>query len=401
MSLASRPSLATILVLLLATQLVATDVYLPALPQIASQFGGGAGPVQWTLTAFILAFGLAQLVVGWRADQIGRRPLLLCGLGLYVAAALLGALAPGLGILIASRVLLGVATAMCVIGARAVIRDRHDGAAGMGVMARSMSGMGAIGVLSPLAGGLVTQSLGWHWTLALVAGFGALAWLAVYRGLVETRVPAPGPATLGYLAILRHRQFLTSSLLAGTSFSGAMCFLLLSPFVFIRDLGMSRLAYGAVPAACTLAFLAGTVLCRRCLQHHPVPRVVKWGALLSLAGGAGQVLLAWAGLHAAWALLLPQCVYMLGHGIHQPCGQGGAVAPFAHQAGRAAAASGLVITAVAFVAGQLVAHSAWPAAATLVLAMACISSLLGLLAFGGMERAYRVPDGQLRANRAP
>jgi MFS transporter, DHA1 family, multidrug resistance protein len=387
-----RPSLATVLVLLLACQLVATDVYLPALPQIASQFGGRAGPVQWTLTAFILAFGLAQLAIGWRADHIGRRPLLLGGLGLYVAAATMGALANGLEMLVVSRVILGMAAAACVIGARAVIRDRYAGPAGMGIMARTMTGMGLIGVLSPLAGGLVTQWLGWHWTIALVAGFGALAWLAVYRGLEETRVHAADADTGGYRVILRHPQFLASSLLAGTSFSGAMCFLLLSPFVYIGDFGMSRVAYGAVPAACTLAFLVGTVLCRRCLRRHPVPRVVRIGALLSVAGGAGQFLLAQAGVHTPWALLAPQCVFMLGHGFHQPCGQGGAVAPFANQAGRAAAASGCIITAVAFVAGQLVSHSRLGASATLVLAMGCISAALGVLAFVGMERAYRRAD---------
>ncbi|HJV03572.1 MAG TPA: MFS transporter [Burkholderiaceae bacterium] len=434
----TRPALGTVLVLLLACQLVATDVYLPALPQIASQFGGRSGPVQWTLTAFILAFGLAQLAIGWRADRIGRRSLLLGGLTLYVAAAAMGALAGGLATLIASRVLLGMAAAACVIGARAVIRDRYAGPAGMGVMARSMTGMGMIGVLSPLAGGLVTQWLGWHWTLALVAGFGALAWLAVWRGLPETRVPDVAAATAvatatattttatsattttatatatatattattattaitttaaadladaaGYWAMVRHPRFLASSLLAGISFSGAMCFLLLSPFVFIRDFGMSRVAYGAVPAACTLAFLVGTVICRRGLRHHSVPRVVRMGALLSVAGGAGQLLLAQAGVHTPWALLLPQCVYMLGHGFHQPCGQGGAVEPFPAQAGRAAAASGCIITAIAFAAGQLVSHSPLGAAATLVLAMSCISAALGLLAFAGMERAYR------------
>ncbi|MBA5687894.1 multidrug effflux MFS transporter [Rugamonas apoptosis] len=387
----TRPALGTVLVLLLACQLVATDVYLPALPQIASQFGGRAGPVQWTLTAFLLAFGLAQLAIGWRADRIGRRSLLLGGLTLYVAAAVTGALAGGLETLITSRVLLGMAAAACVIGARAVIRDLYAGPAGMGVMARSMTGMGTIGVLSPLAGGLVTQWLGWHWTLALVAGFGALAWLAVWRGLPETRAPAAaGDADVtGYWAMVRHPRFLASSLLAGISFSGIMCFLLLSPFVFIRDFGMSRVAYGAVPAACTLAFLVGTVICRRSLRHYPVPRVVRMGALLSMAGGAGQLLLAQAGVHAPWALLVPQCVYMLGHGIHQPCGQGGAVEPFPAQAGRAAAVSGCIITSMAFVAGQLVSHSQLDASATLVLAMSCISAALGLLAFGGMERAYR------------
>ena len=120
-----------------------------------------------------------------------------------------------------------------------------------------------------------------------------------------------------------------------------------------------------------------------------VPQVVRIGAGLSLLGGVSQLLLWLGGVHTVWALALPQCIYMLGHGFHQPCGQGGAVAPFPRHAGRAAALSGCVITGAAFISGQLVSVSSLPASYTLVIAMSIISALVGLVALIAIPRAYR------------
>lgn len=378
-----------ILILLLATQMVATDLYLPALPQIAADLGAPAGQVQWTLTVFILSFGLAQLVAGSLVDRYGRRRTLLWGLGLYVSAALAAALSSQLPLLITSRVLQGAATAACVIGARAIIRDKYAGAAGLVIMARSMTGMSAIGFVSPVLGGLVTQYLGWHATIGVVAGFGALAWLVVYTCFTETYARTASDCDVSFYSFFCSQQFLSSSLLAGVSFTGAVCFLLLSPFVFIGEFGMSRLAYGLMPALCSLAFLIGTIICRHFLRRWSVPDVVRLGASLSLLGGASQVLLWHFQFHTVWALALPQCIYMLGHGFHQPCGQGGAVSPFPEHAGRAAAVSGFVITGAAFIGGQLISSSARPASETLVMAMSVIAVLLGLIAWIAIPRAYR------------
>ncbi len=378
-----------ILILLLATQTVATDLYLPALPSISVDLGGLPGRVQWTLTAFILAFGLAQLGAGALVDRCGRRRTLLWGLGLYVLSGVAAALATSLPLLIGSRALQGAATATCVIGARAIIRDNYAGVAGLGIMARSMTGMSVIGFLSPIVGGFVMHYLGWQATIGVVASFGLVAWLAVYFGFSETYVRSTGTGGVGFLSFFRHAQFRASSLLAGFSFSGAICFLLLSPFVFIGEFGMSGVAYGVMPALCSLAFLTGTVLCRQALLRWTVPQVVRIGACLSLLGGASQLLLWLGGVHTVWALALPQCIYMLGHGFHQPCGQGGAVAPFPLQAGRAAAVSGCVITGAAFISGQLVSVSSMPASNTLVLAMSVISALVGLIALIAIPRAYR------------
>ena len=81
------------LALLLGLQPVSTDLYLPALPALAAEFGGAVGLSQLTLSVLLLAFGFGQLLLGPASDRWGRRPVLLGGLGLYVLATLAGTLA--------------------------------------------------------------------------------------------------------------------------------------------------------------------------------------------------------------------------------------------------------------------------------------------------------------------
>jgi DHA1 family bicyclomycin/chloramphenicol resistance-like MFS transporter len=377
------------LVLLLGTQPVATDLYLPALPQIAAVFGGQVAQVQWTLTAYVLAFGMSQLLLGPVCDRHGRRATLLWGLALYTVSALASALAGNLAVLIACRLGQGVATAACTIALRAVIRDAYSTAAGMGTMARTYTGMGLIAILSPVVGGVLADRLGWQAPILAVALFGAVTWLIVCMSFAETSMHDASAAQIRIRTLLEHPQFLASSLLAGCSYAAAMCFLMLSPFIFIGEFGVSKVAYGMVPASCSLAFLVGTVACRSRLARGSIPQAVRIGSLLSAAGAASQLMLWLAQVRTPLALLAPQCVFMLGHGFHQPCGQAGAVAPFPRHAGRAAAASGFVITAVAFIAGQLASRGNLPASTMLVIVMSSLGTLVAAVGLFAIPYAYR------------
>lgn len=380
------------LVLLLGTQPVATDLYLPALPQIAAVFGGQVAQVQWTLTAYVLAFGMSQLLLGPLCDRHGRRTTLLWGLAFYTASALASALAGNLAVLIACRLGQGAATAACTIALRAIIRDAYSTKAGMGTMARTYTGMGLIAILSPVVGGILAATLGWQAPIVAVALFGALTWLVVYLSFAETSTHDANAMQIRMRTLLTHPQFIASSLLAGGSYAGAMCFLMLSPFIFIGEFGVSKVVYGLVPAACSLAFLTGTVACRSRLKRGSVPHAVRIGALLSATGGTAQLLLWLAHVRTPWALLLPQCVFMLGHGFHQPCGQAGAVAPFPQYAGRAAAVSGFVITSTAFVAGQLASHGRMAASTMLVTVMSVLSALVAAVGIFAIPHAYRCAE---------
>ena len=263
-----------------------------------------------------------------------------------------------------------------------------------------MTGMSAIALLSPVLGGVASSYLGWSSTIAMIGVFGLAAWLTVYLTFAESAPLALSSERIGLGLLLGNRQFLFSSLLAGASFSGAVAFLLLSPFIFIGEYGLSKTVYGLIPALCSLAFLSGTVLCRTLLRRRPVPDVVRLGALFTLAGGAGQLLLWHAEVRTLWALLLPQCLYMLGHGIHQPCGQGGAVAPFPAFAGRAAAISGFIIIASAFLLGQLVAHSTLALEQTLVTVLSLLAACVTAIAWLVLPAAYRRAAEAQPASRA-
>src|SRR5690606_1838589 len=95
-------------------------------------------------------------------------------------------------------------------------------------------------------------------------------------------------------------------------------------------------------SAC-VAYFAGTFLCRSLLGRFGLPRTVAIAGGLSLAGGSLLAAVAFAGWHQPWALMLPFYLFMLGHGIHQPCGQSGAVGPFPQAAGVASALNGLMM----------------------------------------------------------
>ncbi len=354
----SHAMAALALALLLGLQSVTTDVYLPALPMLTRDLGAPMSQVQLTMSALILAFGVAQMVWGPVADRIGRRPVLLMGLAMYNAASIGCLLAGDIVTLVAWRVLQGAALAAAVVCARAIVRDLYEPTEGAQVMALALSGLGVIAIAGPLLGGSAALLCGWRGALAVVAVAGALTLAFVAWRVPETlpaRAPeAAPPSTLmaTWWRIARHPVFVSWSLLVACTYGGLFTLLAASSFVYIDILGLSPVAYGAAMAAGSLSYLAGAFLCRRWIAHHGLAGAVRRGAVFSLAGGALMAAGAAAGLHAVWAVLVPHCLFAFGHGIHQPCGQAGVVGPFPRAAGAASALAGLVLALVAFGVGR-------------------------------------------------
>ena len=119
-------------------------------------------------------------------------------------------------------------------------------------------------------------------------------------------------------------------------------------FVFIQVLGLAKTQYDPVMLLNSLRYMLGTFLCRRLLPRFGVRRAVAIAGGLSITGGTVRGGLAMAGVHKLWAIMLPQCLFMLGHGIHQPCSQSGAVGPFPQAAGAASGLNGFLMMVAAF-----------------------------------------------------
>lgn len=355
-----RPSSALIVVvlsLLLGIQPVTTDLYLPALPALRDDLGATMAAAQLTLSMLLVCFGLGQLFCGPMADRFGRRPVLLGGLALYVAAALASASASSIEVLVAARGLQGMAMAAAVVCARAMVRDLFEPHQGTHAMTQALSGLGVLAVGSPIVGGAVAGAFGWRAALLATGVFGALTLALVALRLPETARrlnplatrPAPLLATFGRVA--RHPTFVAWAALTTCTYAGLYAFLAGSSFTYMSSFGVSRPVYGLLLASSSVSYLAGTFVCRHWLVRHGIRGAVKRGGAITLGAGVLFALPAWLGAHTLWSLTAAQWCYAFGHGIHQPCGQAGAVGPFPHEAGAASALSGFMLSSAAFAMG--------------------------------------------------
>ena len=346
-----------VLALLLGIQPVTTDLYLPALPALTAGFGASMAQAQLTLSALLLAFGCSQLLWGPLSDRFGRRPILLWGLTAYVAASVGATLAQTMDLLVAWRVVQGVAMGAVVVCARAIVRDLYEPAEGARVMSKGLTGLGVLACLSAPVGGVIAWSFGWRYALFALAVFGCLALALILLRFQETvaikNPSALRPATMltVWRSILANPTFLAYSALSATSYGGLFTFLATSSFVFIQVLSLSNTAYGGLMFINSLFYIAGTFLCRRWLHRFGVQKAVALAAVFTLAGGTGMGVLAYLGVVSVWAIMVPQVLFMVGHGIHQPCSQSGAVGPFPKSAGAASALNGFVMMLVAFAIG--------------------------------------------------
>jgi len=386
----------SILALLLGIQPVTTDLYLPALPSLTEGFAASLPQAQLTLTALLLAFGVSQLVWGPLSDRFGRRPVLLWGMGAYALASVGSALAPAMDMLIVWRTLQGVAMGAAVMAARAVVRDLFSPLEGARVMSQALTGLGVIACACAPLGGLLTDHWGWRPALMVLALFGLFTWGVLALRFKET-LAQPNPQALAPVAlfkawteILRNPTFRSYCALSSASYLGLFTFLAASSFVFVRHFGLSKTHYGLLMLSMSFSYIVGTFICRWLLLRMSVPQCVALASCFTLTGGISITVLAYAGQdqswYGPWAIMGPVYLFMLAHGVHQPCGQSGAVAPFPRMAGTASALNGfLMMLGAFFMGGWLGSHLAQPVLA-LAHGMLLWSLCIGLLAWTWVRR---------------
>jgi EmrB/QacA subfamily drug resistance transporter len=182
----------TILLTSVAYFMVALDtlVVVTALPSIHRDLGGNVGTLQWTVNAYVLAFGAGIITAAALGDLIGRRRMYVLGLAIFTAASAACALAPGIGVLIACRAVegLGAATIMplgLTLLTSAFPAERRGAVIGI------WGGVAGLAVASgPLIGGAVTQGLNWHWIFWVNVPVGILAVTGARLRLADSRGPA-------------------------------------------------------------------------------------------------------------------------------------------------------------------------------------------------------------------
>lgn len=373
---------ATVLVAgLMMLQPLSTDFYLPTLPGIAQAFAADPAAVQWTLSGFIAVFGLWQLVAGPLSDRYGRRPAIYIGLALFTLASVLCWSATSLAALVVGRMLQAAGACTCLVGARSIVRDLYEPLQGARVLATASALMSAAPLIGPLIGALLYEHFGWRSAFAALAAF-ALAFAAfAAMTLRETRrrtVPGAGAAA-GFAGIARSAPFRAYTAVAASSYAGLFAFLSGSAFVLMRVLGLSATQFALAFATMVTGYIAGTLACRR-VVHRGLARTVALGAALQVIAGIALMVPALAGHASVAAIAAPMALYGVSHGLINPSAQAGAVAPFPHAAGRAAALLGVTMMSVAAAVGFIVGATYDGTTVPLALVIAACAAVTGALA---------------------
>ncbi|MFI8928135.1 multidrug effflux MFS transporter [Streptomyces sp. NPDC053474] len=234
------------------------DMYLPALPEVTDALHAPAATIQLTLTACLMGMALGQLVVGPMSDKWGRRRPLLAGLLVYVLATAICAFAPTAELLIAFRLLQGLAGAAAIVIARAVVRDLYDGVEMARFFSTLMLISGVAPVVAPLIGGQVLRLTDWRGIFVVLTVVGIALTLLVWRGLPETLAPGDrhGGGTAEALRTMRgllaDRVFTGYMVAGGFAFAALFAYISASPFV-IQEI------YGASPQTFSLLFGVNSV----------------------------------------------------------------------------------------------------------------------------------------------
>lgn len=264
------------LALLTATPALSTDMYLPALPLIATDLDTTTPMVQLTLSAFMAGMAMGQLIIGPISDSVGRRRLLLAGAVISLVASIACALAPTIGVLIAMRLLQGLGGGACVVIARAIVPDLARGREAAQAFALLMIIQAAAPILAPVIGGVVSEPLGWRAVFWVLAAINVAQVAVVVLGIRESRPveERTGAGLSGmisnYLYVLKNPQFLAYTLALALSFGAMFSYISASPFVLQNQMGMSPLMFSVVFAVNAVALMLSGFVNRRLLQSfHP------------------------------------------------------------------------------------------------------------------------------------
>ena len=358
---ASRSTVAILLLIIPLSQ-IGLDVYTPALPQMAAEFSASNDFVQNTVTAYMLGMSVAFIPVGLIADALGRRRVLLAGLGLLVAMSIGCALAPNLTVLLGMRFAQGIGASACLLLAATIAADCFRGAKLVSVLGLCGAAWGAAPVLAPAVGGFVVQFGSWRLVFALFATLAASVAVLVAKALPETlREDLRSPVDLRAAArvlcgALRHRVFIGFVLMFGLIGAAQMTFGVVGPFLYESKLGFSPAAYGLIALVVGVANLTGELTCGGLAQRLTTRRLALSAWAVFFAGALTLVVSAEVVGVNAWTITIAAVLALLGCGVLDPQSKGLALGVFTRNIGLIAGLVNTCCYLVVTIAMALVAY---------------------------------------------
>src|SRR5450631_4068270 len=385
-ALATSRMMLLLLVAMTGVGPVSLYLLVPALPVLASTFGRDISIAQMTVSLYMVGIACSQIIMGPLSDRFGRRPVLLAGLGLMVAASAGCIFAESLPQLIAARFLqaLGGATGMVV--SRAIIRDLYSRERISSMISLVIAVMMIAQMLSPLTGGLIETAFGWRAIFYCITAGSLAITLAIALALPETRGvrSAAGGFRGDVGSLLTSRAFIGYVLCQVLASQIIFAFAGGGPYIVVTQMGRSSAEYGAWFATTGFAYLIGNLFCVRFAPRHSLEKLIWFGLALQFLGALLNLVWGIAGLNQAPSWLFgTQMLVMFANAFVMSNSAAGAISVRPEAAGTASGAMGFLQMGIGSLVSQFGAwlggHFATPVPlniAIVILSAACASTMI-------------------------
>jgi len=356
-------------VLITISGTMAMHMFVPALPAAARGLATSTGEMQMAISIYIGGLAVGQLFYGPLSDAFGRRPLLMCGLGLYAAGGIAAALAPGLHVLLAARLLQALGGCAGLALGRAIVRDTSHADTAVRQLAllnlMIMVGPG----FAPMVGGAVSATLGWRAIFAVLAITGIATLWFTWRLLPETGRPTGrfGVRVLlqDYRALVASPRFVGFALGGGCATTSVYAFLAAAPFIFVNELHQPVQAVGVYAGLMILGMAVGNALTSRLSRTLPANRLLRIGNSLSLISAIVLLAIALLGRLTVMNTIGIMLFFTCGCGMTSPAALVKAVSIDARRVGSAAGLYGFTQMAIGAACTALAAVGHDPALSAL------------------------------------
>ncbi|WP_415921116.1 multidrug effflux MFS transporter [Tateyamaria sp. SN6-1] len=333
------------LILLAGVSAMVMNMFLPSLPNMTVYFDTEYRLMQLSVALYLGVSAVMQTIIGPVSDNLGRRKVLLWGVGLFMVATIGCLLAPSAEVFLFFRMCQAI-IAVAMVLSRAIVRDLYDQDQSASMIGYVTMGMAVVPMISPGIGGLMEEAFGWKanfWFFLIVGGL--LMWL-VWADVGETAQPSD-KTVLGqfreYPELLRSPRFWGYSLAAAFCSGSFFAYLGGAPFVGMTIFGMGEAELGFYFGAPAVGYFIGNGLSGRYATTFGVNRMVLWGSIANFVGTSISLAIFIAGAGTPISFFAMMTFVGLGNGLVIPNATAGALSVRPHLAGTASGLAGAIM----------------------------------------------------------
>lgn len=360
-----------ILALLNTLESLSIDLYLPAFPNMAQIFQTDIGHIQISISVFFAGFAFGQLLWGPLSDRTGRKPMLYCGLLLFIVGAAAIFFTENIYVLWTMRFLQAFGGSAGIVIGRAIVIDLYDKKRSVAIFSQQSQISGIAPIIAPLLGSVFLKFWGWNSSFAFLGILGLITFFMVYKYVPETNSRASLPDTSEdekrlkdhLRMIISNKEFISSTMIGSIAFASLIIYISNAPFLFMKLHGFSSGTFSLIFGFNSLALITAAYLTPKLIKRISDIKLLLAATLLLLAACGLHILISATDLSVVLEIIMLY-LSLLAIGILFPITSAHALSPFKEGRGTAAAVMGFMQLMVTFVlsgiAGLLEADSIMP-----------------------------------------